>query len=264
MKIIWAITTYNRLKYLKQCIESWERTHNPKHQWTLIACDDGSNDGTKKYLKSHGFKIFKHNRRGVHHQTNTIIKHCSKIDFDITFKTDDDITFKQKTWDDRYIEAITETGCDHLNFHDLKWKRKKHKRATISHPSALIENKAVNSDTQGACWTFTPQVIEKVGYFDLQKFGACGFGHRDYTFRCCRAGFNVLDSIYDIKDSNKYLGLIKKDYQSASEDYFKIWNENFKTWNIREKKALLRTNRVYVPYNTIHYNILGQPLYRLF
>jgi len=262
MKIIWALTTYNRIQYLRKMIESWEKTHNPNHEWTLLACDDGSNDGTVQLLKSSGFKITIHNHKGIHHQTNSLIKRCSKIDFDIAFKTDDDLIFKLKSWDDKYIEAINETGYDHLNFHDLHWKRKIKYRNPINHKSKLIQNRAFWFDTQGAFWTLTPRIITKVGYFDLKNFGACGLGHRDYTFRCCRAGFNVFKTIYDVANSNKYIELIKKNYTSAPmrDKYHKIWNSPNQ---IKNKKLHLKDKkRIYIPWNTIHCDIWKNILYQ--
>ena len=46
MKFTLAITTFNRLNYLKACLDSWIQTRSIDVDWTLIIADDGSDDGT--------------------------------------------------------------------------------------------------------------------------------------------------------------------------------------------------------------------------
>jgi glycosyltransferase involved in cell wall biosynthesis len=248
-----AITTFNRIHYLKQTIESWNATKNK--DWIVVVADDGSTDGTLKYLKSINCDIIINNRRGIHHQTNSIFKYCENLDFEIGFKIDDDLLFKKSGWDDLYCESSK--TFDHLVFHDPLWKRVKHKKEPIILDN--LECKAHWDDTQGALWTFTPKVIATVGYFDLKNFGLCGFGHRDYTFRCCKAGFNVFENIFDIKNSNEYIELNKKNYISAP-DRDKTWH----FWNtlplIKKKYLHFNDKRLYVPYNEQPVNIYNKNL----
>lgn len=50
-------------------------------------------------------------------------------------------------------------------------------------------------------------MIESVGYFDEQQFWVSGLGHIDFSFRCCRAGFNVIANPFDVEDSNQFVRL---------------------------------------------------------
>jgi len=262
MNLITAITTYNRIEYLKKTYESWLTTKSPQYNWILIIADDGSTDGTIEYLQNIPCQLILSKRRGIHHQANQILRIAEHLSFDFAFKFDDDIIFKQPGWDTKFIEASKITGFDHLVFHDLHWKRKQRFRDTIAHSSGLLECKAWWNDTQGAFWTFTPRVLQKVGYFDIKNFGLCGLGHRDYTFRCCKAGFNNIKNIFDIKDSNLYLELIKNDYDSAP-DHDKcemIWNSG-KLNEIKTKK--LFDNRLYIPCATSQVNLYNKQIIKL-
>jgi glycosyltransferase involved in cell wall biosynthesis len=254
-----GITTYNRIDYLEKTITSLLVTRNNKHNWIMAAADDGSTDGSIQLLKKHGFRIFRHNRYGVHHQTNVLLKFASETGFDFGFMLDDDLIFKRPNWDNKYIEAIKKTEFDHLNFHDPRWKRKRTQRSTIHHESGLLECKAYWFDTQGAFWTFTPAVIKNVGFFDIENFKVCGLGHRDYTFRCCKAGFNIFKNIFDITNSFHYLqlNLNKNNYESAPDRnlIFDMWRQYSP-----HKQQKLHDDRIYVPYNETPVNCFNEPI----
>ena len=71
--LIFAITTYNRINFLKKTINTWYETINKKYSWTLIIADDNSTDGTFEYIQNlvlEGVKIYliKNENRGIHHQ----------------------------------------------------------------------------------------------------------------------------------------------------------------------------------------------------
>ena len=76
---ITAVTTYNRLVYLKEFIKTWNATKSKSIKWSLIIADDGSTDGTLSWLdtlknakKDYNLFIINNNRKGVHFQTNKI------------------------------------------------------------------------------------------------------------------------------------------------------------------------------------------------
>ena len=87
MKFILAITTFNRLNYLKNCIQSWENTRSHDFNWKLVVADDGSEDGTIAYLESLKIEnievvVIKNKRLGVHQQMNTVLNYLETIDYD--------------------------------------------------------------------------------------------------------------------------------------------------------------------------------------
>lgn len=258
--IVLGITTYNRINYLKSCINSWCKTRNKDHNWILIIADDGSTDGTVEFIKDlfipevHIHIIF-NNRKGVHYQTNEILKYCSILEFDLGFKIDDDIIFLKKGWEDIYIAAIEKTGYDHLCFFDIeKGKKRGIRKNPIISPDGSLVSYVINKDIQGAFWTFTKRVIEKVGYFDIENFGFCGYGHIDYTYRCARAGFNDINNIFDCKNSNEYISLLKENYLSAIPDKLR-YKINTKEEISRKLNIINDNSRIFIDYKKIEIDL---------
>lgn len=250
LKLVLAITTYNRLGYLKKCVDSFLQTRNGAYSWHLIIADDNSTDGTKEYLdeleKEYSAIIIRNNQTFIHHQVNTILKTLSTMTFDICFRCDDDIQFLQKGWDDLYSNTIQRTNYDHLIFHDKNWKP----HANLYRPIRFgnLTSSCLPEKIQGAFYTLTQEVIDKVGYFDEQQFGASGLGHVDYSFRSCRAGFNVLSSPFDVENSNQYIQL-QSIHSYVSATSLKNKASSSSKSKIALKEHLLKMDRVYVPYN---------------
>jgi glycosyltransferase involved in cell wall biosynthesis len=266
MRTILALTTFNRLDYLRLTLQGWRDTRNPEYEWHVIVADDGSEDETldfvQHFLVNETYSFIRNDRRGIHHQTNQIFRLCESLDFDVAFKIDDDIQFKRPGWDTAYVTAIERTGYDHLVLHDPHWHRVKKQRPPMKDRSGLLECRSFWDDCQGAFWTFTPRVLRKVGYFDTDHFHLCGFGHRDYTYRCCRAGFNDRQNIFDLRGSLKYVELLKEGYRSAPDRnvYHYLWN----TPEMREAKfSHFDDGRLYVPYNERHVDLYGRSILKV-
>lgn len=253
--IVYMITTYNRVYFLKKTIETWKNTFNKKYNWTLIVADDGSNDGTLDYLYNlniDGVKIIiiENNRRGVHYQTNSLIKCALELNFNYGFKSDDDIIFKNKGWDDLYFNTSISTNFYHLIFYDKKWGEKRKELQESIFKYSTLENCTNYKNIQGAFWTFNRTVLESVGFFDIDNFNLCGLGHVDFSLRCCRLGFNDINNPYDIKDSNDYISLNMENYVSNNE--YTIWNTDE---IISNKLKLLDKYRTYINYNELPVNL---------
>lgn len=254
-KIVIGVTTFNRIDYLKEFIETWNKTRNNYYSWTLIVSDDGSTDGTIEYLNqlvipNVTLRIIKHNRVGVHESTNSIIEYCLNSDFDYGFKCDDDVIFSCNGWDDLYIDGMSEK--QYLCNYNIGWRPAKvlsETKKCVSYSNAYY--------TQGAFWTFTKQVLSKVGWFDTKTFGYKGYGHIDYTVRACRAGFNNFDTCYDVKNSNEFIQLQEENYKPAislerAKKEFKLevneeLKERFKHLILNERKEI-----IYLPRTSIY------------
>lgn len=260
MNLIMAVTTYNRKKFFQEFISSWYETMNQKHNWILVVADDGSTDGTIEYIKNFQFKnkiIFENKRFGIANQTNIIFKHIENYDYDICFKSDDDMLFIKKGWDDLYIKAIVETKYQHLcyenpNFNLGDWC----KNGVLDNPILLTINnnkfiaRTKSLYTKGCFYTITKNIQNKVGFMDSYNFFH-GYEHVDYTKRCARLGFNNLEFTFDCFDSNNFLSYRfpwNKDQPSlGSKEY--LLNQN--GWYSKYKKLKLIDNnsRSYIPYN---------------
>ncbi len=255
VKVVVGVTTYNRLDYLREFVDSWNSTRSRNYDWTLIISDDGSVDGTLEYLdalriEGVSIHIIKHQRVGVHESTNSIIDRCTLMDFDYGFKCDDDVIFKSSGWDDAYIDAMAEYPylCNYNN----SWRPAKPictRAKCVAYASAYY--------SQGALWTFTKAIIAKLGWFDVRTFGFKGYGHIDYSVRAARAGFNEMANLFDLKDSAAYVTLQAEDYRPAlstifmKQDFGLVVDEALKE---RMRKLILEERRdiVYVPRASIY------------
>lgn len=250
LRFILAITTYNRLDYLKECVESFLRTRDDSVSWQLIIADDNSTDGTSEYLKyleeHYGAIIIRNNRSNIHRQVNTILKKLSTMTFDFCFKCDDDVIFIEKGWDLLYWQTAERTGYTHLIHYDDNWRMDSNLSRSVKFGN--LESRCKPEEIQGAFYTVSKDVLDKVGYFDEQQFGSNGLGHVDFSFRCCRAGFNVLSNPFDVLNSNYYIRLQSVDtyYSSLS---IKKKNENNSKSDLAFKRKLINRDRIYMSYN---------------
>ena len=248
-KAILAITTYNRIDYLKTCVNQWLSTKSDQLDWSLIIADDGSTDGTKEYIHALEIKdiavdIIENDRVGVHSQQNLITSKIDGSGFDICFMVDDDIIFNEEGWDLAYYYKAKTTSYEHLVYYSVTWKPGIH---FITHEHLV--SMATHEHVLGCFYTTTQNIIDRVGYIDCIDFGKRGWGHIDYTTRCCRAGFNVLVHPLDLADSEHFISLQPREDYVSSLPKEEEMDGNVGTDLAIKKKVVNSDNRVYVPYN---------------
>ena len=101
----------------------------------------------------------------------------------------------------------------------------------------------------GALFTFTKKLVKEIGYFDEENFKIRGHSHIDFTIRCCRKKFNNNKNLYDIKDSTKYITLIKDNYVSTFSKIPFYLRELFKVDYFEEERRMKIINdntRLYI------------------
>lgn len=269
MRLIHGVITYNRLDYLKEHISTWDATRDKSHNWILLIADDGSKDGTQDFLKNltiEGVRVecFFNKCRGVHHQVNQVLKRSSEIPFDIGFMAEDDMYFIQSGWDNLYIKAIKVSGFEYLCYFGKLWV--KHQYGPTFHDKTKClydEKRKIQSEvsaypSMGCFWTFTKNILQKVGFFDLLNFGVSGNGHTDYAFRCCRAGFNKEKTLFDAFRSEKYIAMQDENYHqsqitSGEVDINMIGVPD----KFHKSRVIGDIRRIYIPYNECKYNMNG-------
>lgn len=248
-KIYLAITTFNRVDYLKRLIESFIKFRDPSLHWELIIADDGSTDGTLGYLRNLSVEdtpilIIQNKRKGVHHQFNTIVRELEGKDFEMCFKSDDDMEFIKAGWEKLYLDAARTSGFYHLCFFDPGWRPSKLLKEQVGLGPLVSRCRGI--DVQGSFFTLTPDIIKKVGYMDTKNFGFRGVGHVDYTLRACRLGFNDLNHPFDAKGSNEYIRTQTENYGSSLPEELLAGLEDEE--ETRRKYALVHGHRTYIPY----------------
>ena len=210
MQKILAITTYNRLSFLKEMIHSFFKYTKNINDWKIIIADDGSTDGTKDFIETIDFKntVKIYNQRvGISNQTNSIFLELANLNEFICFKADDDMIFIKDGWDELYINAINSSGFEHLCFdHYLFNQFGDNKKAVYEKP--IIEGSLLaripSIFAKGCFFTVTNSILKYVGYMDANLFFH-GYEHVDYSMRCARFGFNNQKNIFDAKDSDLFL-----------------------------------------------------------
>jgi len=234
LKVLFTVSSYNRLEYLRRCIDTFAETRSSKYHWVVIIADDGSTDGTLEYLNKLHLPLEVHiivgRGTGIARQSNNILQLAQKIGYDIGFKVDDDVFFLKRGWDELYINAVRTTGKDHLIFFDQGYykslRRLYYSKCNCLNADGTIPEIARDvtqqlvahvpyTKIQGAFFTFTPRVVDAVGYLDETTFSVRQ-GHRDFSLRCCRAGFNNLSTPFDVAGSNDFIGIHYKDTQGGS------------------------------------------------
>ena len=251
LNFVLAISTYNRKEYLQSMLTSFLVSRSKDVEWKIIIADDGSKDGTIDFIKIFDFEgipyvLLQNQRNGIHHQMNTILFHLSNSKFDVCFKCDDDVFFKQKGWDKLYWETMERTGYQHLIFIDKTWIPADIREKPLKFGNLISNGKP--GVLSGAMYTITPEIIKKVGYFDVFNFGFRGVGHQDYSLRCCRAGFNAIENPLDVVHSNNYIQLQNRDdyVTSMNRKLLRLLNPSEV---VESKNAIKMQNRIYIPYN---------------
>ena len=262
LHFVMAVTTINRWDYLEGFLSSWLKTRNNSHNWTLVIADDGSSDETLEKLIQYDMfltklVIIQNSGGGIARQTNSILSYCKsdKQDFDVLFSSDDDIFFRKSGWDDAYYTAIKETGFEHMVHFNENWKERKHLKNTTMNGIDLV-SMTDGESCMGCFYTITPNVIEKIGGFDEEEFPIRGHSHIDFTIRACRVGFNILDTLYDIKNASNYIDIHPKEgyvttlrrYSYKEQMILSDSNEKNRRW------SLIRTkHRKFVPITSLEF-----------
>lgn len=230
-KLVFAVKTYNRIYYLRTCLQTWLETRNPDYQWVVIVADDGSTDGTLEYLDGlmlpDELHIIRNKRRYTAGQANSIFELCRRIDFDVGFNVDDDVVFLRRGWDDLYLGAMRKSGYPHLSYlHKSYWESVQARRdpGFVRSPPLIDQTGTLEGLTDvyrcmGALFTFTPEVLERVGAADEANFPVHGEWDIDYSARCARAGFNSIEPFWDARDSNDYIEIqnsLDENYRCAT------------------------------------------------
>ncbi len=252
MKFTIGITTYNRADYLKRLVNSFLATIKDLSNWQMIIVDDGSTDETEEYLSGirkfnslpiHIERVF---RMGVHNNTNTIFDLAfNRYNTDLLFKCDDDIWFEKTGWVEGYLKVMELSGYEHIAYFNKEWKNSNQK-FILEHPTLPLTAYGRAYDCQGAFYTVTKSVFKKVGYMDYINMGFRGIGHIDFSMRCCRAGFNDMDSFWDWRYSNQHIKMY-----SAGEYRHSLPDSEIMKYRADQSKkvALLHNNdRIFIPF----------------
>lgn len=265
MKLAWCVTTYGRLVYLQALLTSYFATRDDRHDWRVYVVDDGSTDGTIEYLLSQDVHLILQRRLGVHEAKNRLFEAALADGCEFGWQVDDDVVCLSSGWDQAYLDAAAASGFEHLVLFDAAWglQHRRDGRPTLRTSGPLQSAVPTPHAVQGACWTFSPAVVDRVGWIDVVGFGPCGYGHTDYTLRACRAGCNSITAAggpWDALHSERYLRLQREQYRPSISGE-KRKQAAFQHTPVAAKIAALNdTSRVYVPRQQPRWDMEGNAL----
>lgn len=178
-----AIITYNRLNYLKRCIESLEKNKFGGADKVVII-DDCSTDGTVEYLEGTDYTIItKEENVGVAHSKNNALHYLIDIEgCDHVFIMEDDIIMKHPDTCKLYIDYANSKEIHHMNF-ALHGPLNKGKKFLYNHDISVYP------DCVGAFSYYTKECIENVGYFDEHFHNV--WEHVEHTWRIAQMGYTT-------------------------------------------------------------------------
>jgi len=258
-RLILAVTTLNRISYLRQCLATWSSTANTvDFLWKIVVADDGSRDGTLQYLETFGpapITLIRNQRCYAVGQFNSILAHIEGDEYDVCFMADDDVLFLRSGWEHFYLRGIERSGNHHLCWFDrdywrLAWPYRP-LSATRIDATATCEGSVGVQDCLGAFFTVTPQVFETVGYADEANFAVRGQWHVDYSMRCVRAGWNKAFPFYDAIDGSRMVSvqdLHRRRYARSIPDDSPEFGSVTRAEILTQRAEIMaRPDRIYLP-----------------
>ena len=191
------IVSYNAKDKLKRCINS-VRKFTKEWNYLITVIDNGSRDGTKRFLRSQKDLnvIYNNSNLGFAKAINLALK---KTKNELIVCLDDDTEVTENWLNGLYKEiAKKKVGIvgPQLLFPNLKF-----------HFSAfLIIDNGININNMfrerylrtqevdgvsGACWLMKRELLRNVGYFD-ERFSPCAYEDMDYCFRVRLSGCKII------------------------------------------------------------------------
>lgn len=198
-KIGVGITTYNRIDYLHNLIESLIPCEHIIDE--LIVINDCGAVPTWKLP----FGVWENNKKnlGVAKSKNKALKHLINKDCTYLFLIEDDMIIKDKTVFEQYVHASVCSGIQHFNYGPgSPFNRKQtiqnfdlHNRDQLNqtsepNPKLIADYKtckiALYEHTVAMFSFFTKQIIDQVGYIP-EEYPNC-WEHVDHTYQIIKSG----------------------------------------------------------------------------
>jgi GT2 family glycosyltransferase len=184
-----AVITYERLDYLKRCVESLNQ-HDWGHACARLIVDDGSTQaGYADFLeecRARGILVMRNERNsGVAVTKNKALRGLMECGCEHLFLMEDDILMKSDQTLRHYITFAREIKLQHLNFAlhgELNLGQemfyRKDGRWILCYP-----------DLTGAFSYYTREVVGKIGYMDEEFHNA--LEHVEHTYRIALGGYTL-------------------------------------------------------------------------
>lgn len=194
MKIGIGISSYRRDRWAKNLMDRVIDTVPIKYNEVACVCSfDEPTNITHPYF----FTLCGQNM-GVAYNKNRLLKWLR--DCDVVFLLEDDVEIKKPGWIDIYLNALEDTGKEHLNFlHE-------HYREDIHHIEEFDRTRIGygKGRLSGTFMVMTQNCITQLGGFNT-RFGRYGYEHVDFTTRAYVKGMCSLNAEH-VMGAEEYIG----------------------------------------------------------
>lgn len=157
-------------------------------------------------LSKYNFNIYRRQcNGGVARTKNTSIRLLLEQNIDIGFLADDDVLYKTRCLE-KYCSTILKGSIHHIGYcqiHPIVHPKNEWKK--MGYIQTTYNNEPIMRHGGGGvgCWlSFTPKLIEKIGYFKVMK-GKYGYEHINFTHRCISQ--NIIPFAMDIIDPIRFI-----------------------------------------------------------
>ena len=198
------ICTFNRVDFLKKCIDSILKQISTNDDIEIVLVDNNSNDETKKYinnLNSHHINYYLETKQGLSHARNTGIE---KSNGDFLAFVDDDATIDDK-WLKSLINHLKKHNINHIyggpifpNFEVKcpKWIDEGYFIRKFKNSDGFLDKLTAQDGFSGGNMCIPKNIFDKVGFFntDLGMQGKkMGLGEESELF------FRIHNQIKEVK-----------------------------------------------------------------
>ena len=219
------ILSYNVKNKLKRCINS-VRKFTKGWDYLITVIDNGSRDGTKRFLRSQKDLniIYNNSNLGFAKARNLAFR---KTKNELIVCLDDDIKVTKNWLDGLYKEMVNKKKVG------IVGPRVLFPNLNFQFSAFLIANKKININkifrgrylkvqevdgVYGACWLIKRELLRNVGYFDEQFW--CGYEDIDYCLRVRLAGYKI---IYTTQATVSHHHLFRYKVSDNFEKFLKKW-----------------------------------------
>lgn len=239
-KVKIGITTYNRLELTKTCLTNL--LSNTSEDYELIIADNGSDDGTREYLKGlyddkivNKLLLFDKNY-GIAPVSNSIIENCEDSYY---LKLDNDIKINRTTWLTELLDTVeaNDNSC-FIGYSFLKQLR------NIEYPLIKLGSghfvQVPEANIGGACVGLSPEIREQLGFW-TEDYAPYGEEDTDYCARARLAGIKF----YYMKDSEGLEHLYCPSNNEYNAEEYRRFKNYYRDRNISDKGAFTNNLLMY-------------------
>jgi hypothetical protein len=169
IKVVVGLVTKGQIHVATNFIKSFILTRSERFAWTLIVADRADDDKLLNQLiadhsNNTGLIYINCAQLSYAQSYNMIFECLQHMDWSFAFMARDAVFFKKRGWDDKYYDTSMSTNIPYLVHYSHMLRNPTIGGVVNSEKNLQAYTDALRS--MGHLFTITPEVIEKVGFFN--------------------------------------------------------------------------------------------------